>query len=180
MRNVLLVGASGLLTAAIASGCGSPHAVEVTLATTSSFATTGGNLFNCSSPAQPATPRALTHTVQCEPAVVNGAFTTTPVTVTQSMGCGDGHAAIMTVTCAGTGTGNDVTVTVSVSIGSTCDAKNAATLDEHAFVFQDVAPADTQTTSLASCADFDNACTPTNVCEFNAFKADISVTNTLR
>jgi hypothetical protein len=166
--------------AAIASGCGSPHAVEVTLATTSSFATTGGNLFNCSSPAQPATRRSLSHTVECEPEVVNGAFTTTPVTVMESMGCGDGHGALMTVTCAGTGTGNDVTVTVSVSIGSTCDVKKAVPNDEHTFVFQDVAPADTQTTSLAACADFEDFCTPTNACDFNAFKADISVTNTLR
>ena len=170
----------GLGLSAVISGCGARHGIEVTLASTSSFSTTGGNLFNCSSPAQPATQRALGEgPIVCEPNEANGVFTPTPVTVVESLGCGDGHGALVTVTCAGTGTGHHVTVTVTVAIGSSCDVKTASSADPQTLTFQDVAPLAMQTTSLASCADFDDLCTPTNACDFNAFQADITVTNTL-
>ncbi|HEX4516365.1 MAG TPA: hypothetical protein VH054_22610 [Polyangiaceae bacterium] len=181
MRKTIAFVVSGLGLASVLAGCGSQRAVHVTLSSTSSFATTGGNLFNCSDPAQAATPRALSGgSITCEPEVVSGKFTTTPVIVKQSLGCGDGHGAIMTVTCAGTGNGDDVAVTVSVAIGSSCDASNANLVDEQPFTFADIAPQGSQTTQLAACADFDDFCTPTNTCEFNAFQADVTVTNTLR
>lgn len=181
MRKTIALLVSGLGLASLVGGCGSQRAVEVTLSSSSSFATTGGNLFNCSSPAQAATPHALGGgVIACEPEVVSGKFTTTPVIVKKSLGCGDGHGAIVTVTCAGTGTGDDVAVTVSVALGSSCDASKATLIDEQAFTFTDLAPLASQTTQLASCADFDDFCTPSNACEFNAFQADITVTNTLR
>jgi hypothetical protein len=180
MRKIIAFVASGLGLAALVAGCGSRHGVQVTLATTSSFATTGGNLFNCSSPAQAATARGLNHgPIVCLPEVAGGQLTTTPVIVKQSLGCGDGHGAIVTVTCAGTGNGDDVAVTVSIGIGSSCDAKNASVSDEQTFTFADLAPQASQSTPLASCADFEDFCTPTNSCDFNAFQADITVTNTL-
>ena len=180
MRKSIIFLVSGLGLASVIAGCGSQRAVQVTLSSTSSFATTGGNLFNCSSPAQAATPRALGHgPISCQPESVAGQFTTTPVIVKQSLGCGDGHGAIVTVTCAGTGNGDDVAVTVSVAIGSSCDAAKASPIDEQSFVFADLAPQASQTAQLASCADFDDFCTPTNACEFNAFQADVTVTNTL-
>ena len=55
----------------------------------------------------------------------------------------------------------------------------ASLVDEQVFAFADLAPRATQTTQLASCADFDDLCTPTNACDFNAFQADVTVTNTL-
>jgi hypothetical protein len=181
MHKTIALLISGLGLASLVLGCGSQHAVQVTIASTSTFATTGGNLFNCSSPAQPATPRGLSHgPITCEPEMVGGKFTTTPVTVIASLGCGDGHGAFATVTCAGTGNGDDVAVTVSVALGSSCDAKNATLADEQAFTFADLAPQASQSTQLASCAGFDSICTPTNACDFNALQADITVTNTLQ
>lgn len=180
MRKTIAALVSGLGLASVIAGCGSQHAVQVTLSSTSSFATTGGNLFNCSSPAQGATAHALGHgPISCEPEIIAGKFTTKPVIVKQSLGCGDGHGAIMTVTCAGTGNGDDIAVTVSVAIGSSCDATKASLVDEQAFTIADLAPLASQTAQLASCADFDDFCTPTNACEFNAFQADVTVTNTL-
>jgi hypothetical protein len=181
MRKTIALLLSGLGLASLVAGCGSQHVVQVTLSSTSSFATTGGNLFNCSSPAQAATIRSLDRgPIYCEPQIIAGQYTTKPVVVKQSLGCGDGHGAIITVTCAGTGNGgDDVAVTVSIGLGSSCDAKNATLTDEQAFTIADVAPQATQTAPLASCADFDDFCTPTNACEFNAFEADITVTNLL-
>jgi len=179
MRKTIALLVSGLGLASVIAGCGSQRAVQVTLGTSSSFSTTGGNLFNCASPAQAATARALGHgPIACQPESVSGKLTTTPVTVKQSLGCGDGHGAIVTVTCAGTGNGDDVAVTVSVAIGSSCDV-NASLVDEQSFAFADLAPQASQTTQLASCADFEDFCTPTNACDFNAFQADVTVTNTL-
>jgi hypothetical protein len=181
MRKTITFLISGFGFAFLAGGCGSQHAVQVTLSSTSSFATTGGNLFNCASPAQPAQIRSLGRgPITCQPEVASGKLTTTPVIVKESLGCGDGHGAIVTVTCAGTGNGDDVAVTVSVAIGSSCDVKNATLADEQAFTIADLAPQGSQTAPLASCADFEDFCTPTNACEFNAFQADVTVTNTLQ
>jgi len=181
MRKTIAFVVSGFALASTVAGCGSRHAVEVTLSTTSSFVTTGGNLFNCSSPAEPATPRSLGHgPIACTPEVAGGKFTTTPVIVRESLGCGDGHGAIVTVTCAGTGSGDDVVVTVSVAIGSSCDVKDAKLVDEQMVTFADVAPQGTQSVELPpSCADFSDFCTPNDACDFNAFRADVTVTNTL-
>jgi hypothetical protein len=180
MRKTIALLVSGLGLASVIAGCGSQRVVQVTLSTTSSFATTGGNLFNCSSPAEPATVRALGHgPIGCQPEVVSGKFTTTPVIVRESLGCGDGHGAIVTVTCAGTGNGDDVAVTVSVAIGSSCDVKSATLVDEQAFTIADLAPQGSQTAPLASCASFDDFCTPANACEFNALQTEVTVTNLL-
>ncbi len=179
MRKTIVLLVSGFGLASILAGCGSQRAVQVTLSSTSSFATTGGNLFNCSEPAQAAVPRALGGgPIACEPEVVGGKFTTTPIIVKQSLGCGDGHGAIVTVTCAGTGNGDDVAVTVSVALGSSCDASNASLIDEQAFTAE-LSPRASQTAQLASCGAFDDYCTPSNECDFNVFQADLVVTNTL-
>jgi hypothetical protein len=85
------------------------------------------------------------------------------------------------VTCAGTGTGFDVTVTVGVSIAASCSSSPSVGSDPQTFVFQDVAPGATLVSpTLASCAVFDNLCPSSNDCAFNAFNADISVTNAAR
>jgi hypothetical protein len=179
MHKTIAALVSGLGLACVMAGCGSQHGVEVTLSTTSSFATTGGNLFNCASPAQAATQRSLGHgPIICQPEVVAGKFTTTPVTVKQSLGCGDGHGAIVTVTCAGTGNGDDVTANVSIAVGSSCDANSATLVDEKSFSGM-FTPHSSSSTQLASCASFEDFCTPTNACDFNAFQADVTVENTL-
>ena len=68
--------------------CGPPPVVEVSL-TTASFATTGGNLFNCSTPAFAATAQALDKsTIGCSPTRnSDGTYSTTPVTVTTQVYC---------------------------------------------------------------------------------------------
>jgi hypothetical protein len=167
---------------AIASGCGSHHTVEVTLQN-ASFGTTGGNLFNCTTPDRPANVQSVSRgPIVCEPErASDGTFTTTPVTILEQMSCGDGHGAIVSVTCAGTGTGYDVTVTVGVSISASCGSNASVGADPQTFVFQDVAPGTTLVSpTLASCAVFDNLCPTSNDCAFNAWSADISITNAAR
>lgn len=167
---------------AIAPACGAHHTVEVTLSS-GSFGTTGGNLFNCSTPSQPANVHAPERgPIYCEPErASDGTFTTTPVTVTEQVACNDGHGAVVSVTCMGTGTGQDVAVTVSVSIAATCESSPSVGSDPQSFAFQDVAPGMTLASpTLASCAVFDNLCPTSNACAFNEFQAEISVTNSAR
>ncbi len=167
-----------------ASACASsPPAVHVELGD-ASFATTGGNLFNCGSPAQPATPRALATSIDCEPLLVaDGTYATTPVTVTRQMGCGDGNGALVTVVCQGSGNGKNVSGSVTISVASSCSTDSKTTAQDGAspmtFAFQDVAPGAVQTSpALDSCASFSSFCPSSNDCAFNSFAATLSVTNT--
>lgn len=157
-----------------------PPAVEVSLSS-ASFATTGGNLFNCGSPAQAATETSVARGgLACDPGrAPDGSLATKPVTVTEIVGCGDGQGALVTITCAGTGDGDHVTGSVTLAITPSCSS-DASAADPQTFVFQDVAPGATVTTpgALESCAVFDNVCSPSDTCAFNSFAADISVTNT--
>ena len=171
-----------LLLLAVGSCAPAAPAVQVTLEQPA-FGTTGGNLFNCTTPSQPADRHTLTKTtIGCEPdRNGDGTFTTTPVTVTEQVGCGDGHGALVVVTCAGTGAGNAVTGSVMLALTSTCDETSAA-VDPQVFAFQDVAPgaAQSSTAALDSCSVFGNLCGTSEPCAFNSFVAGISVANTSR
>lgn len=178
--------ASGLgvvaLVASSACSAKAPPAVEVTLSN-AVFGTTGGNLFNCGSPAYPATSQAVSsNLIACDPGrAPDGTLSATPVTVTSIVGCGDGQGALVTVTCAGTGVGNLATGTVSIAITPSCSSTDSAG-DPQSFSFQDLAPGATQSSpsSLDSCVVFSNLCGTSDPCAFNSFAADISVTNETR
>jgi hypothetical protein len=172
------VGVGLVVMGAVASGCGSSHVVEVTLSS-ASFATSGGNLFNCSTPAGPANRDGVsTGVIGCNPIRnADGTYSTTPVTVTEQVGCGDGHGAMVTVTCAGTGNGHDVTGSVTLSISASCGSQEVGD-DPQTFVFQDIAATASQTgPAMASCSAFGDLCSPTDTCAFNSFQAGVTVTN---
>lgn len=180
MRKLACVGVvlSGIVVIAAMTACAAPHGVEVRL-TNPDFGTTGGNLFNCSTPDFPADTHAVAGgAITCVPTSNGATLSTTPVVVSEQMACGDGHGALVTVSCAGTGTGEDVTATVTISITASCDDHQPGS-DPSGFTFADVAPGDTQSSpsALSSCAVFDNICPSTNDCAFNAFSATVSVTN---
>ena len=165
------------------AGCSSPEIVVVHLSQ-SSFGTTGGNLFNCSTPAFPSNENGVAvDDIVCNPTrSADGSFSTTPVTVNQLMGCGDGHGALVTVTCAGTGNGTDVAVSVTLSITESCGNTSASTPegdDPATFAFADVAPGASASSpgALESCAVFENLCGSSDACAFNDWSAAISVTN---
>ncbi len=165
------------------TGCSSPEIVVVHLSQTS-FGTTGGNLFNCSTPAFPSDENGVVaEDIVCNPTrSADGTLSTTPVTVNQQMGCGDGHGALVTVTCAGTGSGDDVAVLVTLSITNSCGNTNASTEpgdDPQTFAFADIAPGANAASpgALESCSVFGNLCGTSNACAFNDWSAAISVTN---
>lgn len=183
MRQVARIAVCGVFLGVVGSACSvSTAAVQVRL-NTPAFGTTGGNLFNCSTPDQPANRHALTtDTVGCQPNQnPDGSFTTTPITVTKQVGCGDGHGALVVVTCAGTGTGTEVSGTVTLSLTSGCSDTTIGA-DPQAFAFQNLAPGDVQTSPapLDSCSVFGNLCGTSNACAFNSFAAQIAVTNESR
>jgi hypothetical protein len=169
----------GFLMAVMSACSVSPPAVRVTL-TGPIFGTTGGNLFNCSTPDQPANRHDVTPTtIACEPNHnPDGTFTTTPVTVTQEVGCGDGHGAYVFVSCQGTGTGREVSGTVGIALTDSCSDATTAT-NEQSFAFQNMGPGETQTSAeLDSCSVFGNLCGTSSPCSFNSFASSISVSNT--
>lgn len=180
MRKVACVGVVGGFLTAICSACAvSPPAVQVTL-NDPVFGTSGGNLFNCTTPDKPANNNAVTPTtLGCEPnRNPDGTFTTTPVTVSQKVGCGDGHGAWVLVTCQGTGNGRDVSGTVSITLTDSCSDVKTAT-NQQSFAFQDVAPGAAQTSpELDSCSVFGNLCGTSQPCAFNSFGSAVTVTNT--
>jgi hypothetical protein len=163
-------------------GCGSTEAVVVTLSDWS-FGTSGGNLFNCSTPAAPANRNGLSSTqVGCQPTLnSDGSYATTPVVVSEQLGCGDGHGAVVTVTCAGSGTGKSVVGTVALSISASCGSSDMGGATA-GFQFQDLGPGTTQTSPapVSSCAVFDDLCNASDACAFNDFTATVTVENVAR
>lgn len=181
LKSACVVSVVGVLLV-LGSACAASPAVEVKLGT-AAFDTTGGNLFNCSSPGEPAKPQRVSgDAIGCEPeTAADGSFAPTPVTVTKIVGCGDGNGAVVTVTCFGNGKDRTVSGTVTLGISSSCsDATSVA--DAQSFAFQDVAPGDVATSSapVESCAVFDNLCSTSQPCAFNSFSSQISVSNTTR
>ena len=181
MRRIVSVGVVGGAMMAVCAACAaSPPAVRVTLAD-ASFGTSGGNLFNCTTPDRPANAHSVTPTtLGCEPdRNPDGTFTTQPVTVSQQVGCGDGHGALVTITCAGTGNGQAVSGTVSIALTGSCNDATTA-VDVQAFAFQNVAPGQTQSSpaDLQSCSVFGNLCGSSNDCAFNSFASGVTVENT--
>ncbi len=162
----------------LVTGCATRDAIRVTISN-ASLDTSGGNLFNCTTPAFPAHHQALSTTqIGCEPQPDgNGGYSTKPVVVWQQIGCDDGHGALVTVTCAGSGNGKTVVGTVTLSVTASCNDSTAGT-DAAEFPYQDLAPAATQTSSsLSSCADFDDLCPTSNPCAYNAFSGTVAVAN---
>jgi hypothetical protein len=172
----------------LGAGCFPPPSATITLSGLS-FGTTGGNLFNCGSPAQPANNQSISNedssgniVVTCTPTPgSNGTFSTTPVTPFQGeVSCGDGHGAFISISCNGTGNPNDISINGSVtfsienSCGSGIDSSNANT-----FPFTGLLPGAAQSSfGLASCDRFSNACATGMPCNFNDFSATgINVVN---
>lgn len=168
-----------VVMAAAVMGCGSTAPVEVSLSS-ASFATTGGNLFNCATPAQPADRNSIqTQGLGCEPQRnPDGNYSTTPVTIATRVGCGDGHGAILTLTCVGTGKDRTVSGTVGLAVTPDCNSSDSSGSTATTFAFQGLAPGASQTTPpLTSCADFDDICTTSDPCAFNDFTATVTITN---
>ncbi len=173
-----LVIASGTVAVVMTAACGSSPAVSATLAD-ASFATSGGNLFNCTTPSRPATARSVsTDGMECSPKrAADGSFTTTPVTEIFKIGCGDGHGAFLTLTCAGDGKTRVVSGTATLSLLGSCDTPKQPPTSGQTFTFTDLAPGDTQSQPLSDCAAFSNFCTVSDPCAFNELKASVSITN---
>jgi hypothetical protein len=175
--------------------------VEVVLSD-AAFATTGVNLFNCSTPAQPPSPTSVSATpVVCNPLPEGSGYSTTPVVVDQVVGYGNESAAVVQVTCSGTPASHDVSGSVLLAITSTVPGSCAAAIPDGglvpplpgpdggavlesdggvgpAFDFDFVVPSGTtMSRPLGACAAFTNFCTPTNVCDFNAFSATVTLSN---
>jgi hypothetical protein len=159
---------------AIACGSGSSGAVTVTLSNTT-FGTTGGNLYNCGSPARPSNIHSVNGSFGCSLSQnADGSYSTTPVTETKRLGCSDGHGAWLVMTCAGTGAPHEVSGSVTLDLTSSCDAPSMAGGDM--LTFDKVAPGTPQMKGLQDCAVFSSFCPSSNACAFNQLKADVSVT----
>jgi hypothetical protein len=176
-----LVMCAGVVVGLVAIAACAEAPVVVVRLSGASFGTTGGNLFNCGSPAEPSDANGLSgDEIVCNPErAADGSFSTTPVTVKTQMGCGDGHGALVGVTCAGTGNGTDVTATVTLSITTSCNDKEDVGASPSTFAVADLAPgaASSSPGPLESCAVFDDLCGSSNACAFNDWNATISVTN---
>jgi hypothetical protein len=170
----LFIAAAGFISA-----CRAPDVVQVTL-TTSSFATSGGNLFNCTTPERPADSQTVNGSgIGCTPSRnADGTFSATPVTVTDQVGCSDGHGAVITVSCAGIPGSADVTGSVTLSLSPSCDQKSEEDASNgDVLTFPDLASGAAQAGSLQACGVFGNICPTSNACAFNAFSATLTVTH---
>jgi hypothetical protein len=174
------------VAASVAFLCGACHSsplVTVTLSN-ASFATTGGNLFNCTSPEQPADAQSLsTSGIDCNPAQMSkDVYSQTPVSSTYQLGCGDGNAAVLVVSCGAADGGNAdaFSGTVALGINPDCSPTDGG-LPENAqvFAFGALAPGASQSQSLSSCANYGNFCPTSNPCVFNVLNATVTVTNAL-
>jgi hypothetical protein len=169
-----------LLAVSLLAACSSGPArvVQVTLSG-ATFATTGGNLFNCGSPAQPATPQLLgDQTISCFLAANGDGYTSAPSTSWQVMGCGDGNAAVVQVSCSGAPGSRDVSGTVTIAVASTCKAQELPAGAGTPFAFTALAPgAQQSSSSLSACADPNDMCTSSDACAFNQFTATVTVQN---
>jgi hypothetical protein len=163
------------------TACGSPSPITISLSN-ASYATTGFNLFNCGSPAQPAVPRGLsTGGIECDPAMVaNGVYA--PATATYGLACDDDNAAVLVVSCAASdgGSGNTLSGFVALGINPNCSPTDGG-LPMHAQVFEfSLAPGASQSQTMRSCANFDDVCPSNDPCAFNALSAQVQVTNSLQ
>jgi hypothetical protein len=140
------------------------------------FATSGSNLFNCGSPANPPDPAGLAGgSIGCTPEQdSNGSYSATPASVWKQLGCSDGHGALVVVTCGGMMGSNIITGSVSISVTQSCSDQ---TPDPDAATFSySNTPGMSAGQSLQSCATFSNLCGTGDPCGFNAFAARVSVT----
>jgi|SRR5579871_4433289 len=170
--------AAGLL-GALSAGCQSAPLMTLTFPS-AAFATSGANVFNCNTPAQPATTRGLSlGGIRCDPTRVGTDFSGTPVTDVYQLGCGDGHAATLFVSCwAGDGGAGAFAGTVFLGINPTCDPSDGGEpSNASGFVFDALEPGASVTQSLTSCAAFGDFCTANDPCAFNSLSASVTVTN---
>jgi hypothetical protein len=162
-------------SAAALTACGpSGPSLELTVSS-GVFATTGGNLFNCTSPTFPPNRHTLRNDkIVCTPK--HGSQASEVITVTDELACGDGHGALVVVTCTTDAAGN-IDGSVSISITSSCGDKTPAS-NADAFTFSGLALGSMQSQSVASCAAFTNFCPSGDGCGFNQFNgtANLSVT----
>ncbi len=144
------------------------------------FATSGSNLFNCTTPAFPANGHGVsTGEIDCSPTRNHdGTYSTTPVIMTQEVGCGDGHGAAIIVTCAGIAGSTDITGSAELVLAPSCNktSETGATNGE-VLTFSDLASGASQSMSLQSCGVFGNFCGSSNECAFNSFSATLTVTH---
>lgn len=169
-----------LFLVVLLAACGaSPSAITVTLPT-SSFATSGGNVFNCTTPDMPPDrTRLRNEAIGCTPARnADGSWSKTPVTVFDELGCSDDHGALVVVTCAGGDGPGEVTGTVTISITSSCGQKTSQADNAQSFTYTNLAAGATTSQSLATCATFTNFCPTSNACGFNALSATVEVAGT--
>ena len=155
--------------------CGPPPpALEVSLSN-DSFATSGGNLFNCTSPEFPPDKQALSaKTLECTPPEKNGAFTGASETVSLQYGCGDGHGALIIATCRGDGSGA-MSGSVELVLTPDCGMTTADGGVEQVFGFTGLTAGATQSEATQACAAFTNFCPVDNPCAFNQFSATINL-----
>ncbi len=154
------------------AACGPRPSLVVTLSD-ATFATTGGNLFNCTAPAFP--PDKWTPSngpIDCTP----GSTTTesSPVIVSQQVACGDGHGALVVVSCFADGAGA-LAGSVELSITSSCGDHTSNAGNVQSFSFSGVTGSGTQTHSLQACDTFTNFCPSGNACGFNQFGATLDL-----
>jgi hypothetical protein len=168
---------------------GAPPTAVITLSNVS-FVTSGGNLFNCETPAQPATEQSIIGlnangqlVISCIPdRNPDGTLSQNAKTTQQQVSSGNGHGALVVVTCSGTGLPGNVALNGSVTLDIEQNAGSGQVDttggNEETFSFTNLVPGLPQTTSgFQSCDVFSDACATGMQCLFNAFTADISVAN---
>lgn len=158
----------------LACSSGPSGPVTVTLSN-STFGTTGGNLYNCGSPARPSKTYNVNGTYGCGIGRnADGSFATSPVTETKKLGCSDGHGAWLVITCAGTGSPNEVTGTVTLDLSSNCDAPSMG--GGQMMTFEKLTTGAPKSQHVQDCAVFSSFCPSSNACAFNQLAADVQVT----
>lgn len=163
---------SPLLVAFVLTACGpSGPQLQVTL-TNGTFATTGGNLFNCTNPDFPPNRHTLRNDkIICTPH--HGSSASETVTVTDELACGDDHGALVLVTCSADSAGN-IAGSVTISLSTSCGDKTAAA-NAQAFSFTGLSAGATQSQTLVACAAFTNFCPSGDGCGFNQFGGTVNL-----
>jgi hypothetical protein len=161
------------LAAFFLGGCGpSGPSLQLTVSN-GNFATTGGNLFNCTSPDFPPNRHTLRNdTIVCRPNTGSRAAET--ITVTDELACGDGHGALVVVTCSADSAGV-IAGSVTASVTSSCGTKTSDA-DADGFMFTGLDVGATQSQTLKSCGAFTNFCPSGDGCGFNQFNGSFNLT----